>query len=183
MTFRHWVYVAVGLFAAGLTAGLALPAGAIAEELSIFSETFEDTENLDAAGMLVFILFSNITAFLTSFFFAPLLLLIPIGSLFLNGAVITLVVRLVLEEQSVWYVIAGLAPHGIIEIPAYLMVMAASLSFGFAVLRGLFQPGYRPEVMPQAKANLRRLGIGLVLLVPAALIESFITPLFLGWFG
>jgi stage II sporulation protein M len=103
--------------------------------------------------------------------------------LFLNGAVITLVVRLVLEEQSVWYVIAGLAPHGIIEIPAYLMVMAASLSFGFAVLRGLFQPGYRPEVMPQAKANLRRLGIGLVLLVPAALIESFITPLFLGWFG
>ena len=183
MTFRRWLYVAIGLFAAGLIAGMALPAGAIAEELSIFDEAFGDAAEFTAVGLLIFILFSNITAFLTSFFLSPLLLLVPLGSLLLNGAMISLVVRLVLEEQSVWYVIAGLAPHGVIEIPAYLMVMAASLSFGYAVLRGLFRPDYRPEVMPEAKANLRRLGIGLVLLIPAALIESFITPLFLGWFG
>ncbi|MGI2335661.1 MAG: stage II sporulation protein M [Dehalogenimonas sp.] len=183
MTFRHWVYIAAGLFVIGLFFGTLLPTGAISEELSIFDELGGDTATISGIGLLVFILFSNFTAFLTSFFLAPLFLLIPVASLLLNGAVITMVSRLVLEDQSIGFLIAGLLPHGVIEIPAYIVAMAASLAFGFAVLRGLFRSDYRNRVMPEAKVNLRRLGVALILLLPAALIESFITPLFIGWFG
>ena len=183
MTFRRWIYIAGGLFLAGLFLGTLLPAGAIAEELSIFDELAGDAASLSETGLLIFILISNFTAFLTAFFFSPLLLIVPAASLLLNGAVISVVGQLVLEDQSIIFLIAGLVPHGIIEIPAYILAMAAALSFGFAVLRGLFKPEYRGQVMPEAKTNLRRLGIALTLLIPAALIESFITPFFLGLVG
>ncbi|MDV2990064.1 MAG: stage II sporulation protein M [Dehalogenimonas sp.] len=183
MTFTRWLYIAGSVFVTGMFIGSLLPAGAIAEELSIFDELAGETQSLSGAGLLVFILLNNVTAFMMAFLVAPLLLLLPLASLFLNGAVITLVSRLVLEDQSIGFLMAGLLPHGVIEIPAYILAMAASLSFGFAVLRGLFRPAYRPQVLPEFKTNLRRLGIALTLLVPAALIESFITPLFIGWFG
>ncbi|MEN8614793.1 stage II sporulation protein M [Dehalogenimonas sp. THU2] len=183
MNFRVWLYIAAGLFAAGLLLGTVLPADAVAEELTVFDNLAEEVSSMSGIEIFFFILIRNVTAFLTAFFFSPLLLLVPIGSLLLNGAFITIVSRLVLEERSIGFLIAGIMPHGIIEIPAFIFALAASLSFGFAVLRGLFKSGYRDRVAPELKANLRRLGLALLLLIPAALIESFITPVFIGFFN
>ena len=182
MTFRRWLYIAIGLFAAGLALGLFLPAGAIADELSVFDNVADDAASLNWLGLFCFILIRNTTAFLTAFFLSPLLLLVPIGSLLLNGAVISLVSRFVLQDHSAGFLIAGIVPHGIIEIPAYIFVQAAALGFGFTMLRGLFRSDYRDRVKPELKANLRRLGIAVMLLIPAAFIESFITPVFLNLF-
>ncbi|AKG53792.1 integral membrane protein [Dehalogenimonas sp. WBC-2] len=182
MTFRRWLYIAVGLFVVGLLLGMVLPAGAIADELSVFDNVADDAASITGLGLFFFILIRNIIAFLTAFFFSPLLLLVPIGSLVLNGAVISVVSRLVLQDQSVGFLIAGIMPHGIIEIPAYIFVQAAALGFGFTVLRGLFKSDYRDRVKPELKANLRRLGIAVMLLIPAAFIESFVTPVLLNLF-
>ena len=74
--------------------------------------------------------------------------------------------------------LAGLLPHGVLEIPAIVMGEAAALSFGVSVMAALFSRVKR-AMMPRFRQDLKYLLIALILLVPAAIIETFVTPRFL----
>jgi len=56
---------------------------------------------------------------------------------------------------------------------------AAALSFGAVTILALFRKERRNLLLPSFKRNLRYLMVALVLLVPAAIIEIYITPLLL----
>jgi stage II sporulation protein M len=56
---------------------------------------------------------------------------------------------------------------------------AAALSFGAVVVVSLFKKEKRSLVLPNLKRNLRYLMLALLLLVLAAIIEAYITPLLL----
>ena len=75
--------------------------------------------------------------------------------------------------------LAGLLPHGIFELPAFILGEAAALSFGVVTLLALVKKERRNLLLPAFKRNLRYLAVALVLLVPAAIIEIYITPLLL----
>jgi stage II sporulation protein M len=182
MDLKRWLLLASALFGAGLVVGLMLPGGAADEIKQTFEELAGDATSVSGLGLFVFLLVNNAVAILVSFFFSPLFLILPVVSLLLNGAVISLVSRVALEQNSLGFLMAGILPHGIIEIPAYLLAQAAALSFGFAILRGLFKSDRRNSIGPTLRTSLRWLGVALLLLIPAAFIESFITPLFISLF-
>ncbi len=75
--------------------------------------------------------------------------------------------------------LAGLLPHGIFELPALILGEAAALSFGAVVILALFKKERRNLIPPSLKRNLRYLMIALALLLPAAIIETYVTPLLL----
>ena len=182
MDLKRWLLIATALFAGGLVLGLMLPESAAEEEINSFANIAGEAADLTGLGLFIFLLLNNAFAVSISFFLSPLFLILPAISLLMNGAVISLVSRAVLEQSSVGFLAAGILPHGIIEIPAYLLAHAAALSFGFTILRGLFKRDRRESISPALRTSLRWLGIALLLLIPAALIESFITPLLIGLF-
>jgi len=86
---------------------------------------------------------------------------------------------MVIQEKSLGFLLAGLLPHGIIELPAFIIGEAAALSFGAMVILVLFKKKERSQLVPSLKQNLRYLMIAFALLIPAAIIETFVTPLLL----
>ena len=181
MSYKRWIFIATGIFGVGLALGLAKPsaiAGLITEEIALLEELGASITPFSILT-LGFIFLKNAVALLASFFLSPILCLVPILSLTMNGWLLSFVAASVAQEESVGFVLAGLLPHGIIELPALIMAQAAALSFGTTVMLAPFIKERRKLLLPNFKKNLKYLLIALALLVPAAIIETYITPLLL----
>ncbi|MFH0942060.1 MAG: stage II sporulation protein M [Chloroflexota bacterium] len=181
MSFRIYLTAAVLLFSLGIVFGVYSPpvSGLMTQEMSALKEWADRLAALPPALMAVFILLKNCFALLFSFAMSPLLGLVPVLTLAINGWLIGVVAVEVSNKVSLGYFLAGVLPHGIIEIPALMIGEAAALGFGVSVFYSIFRknaPGY---LAASFKKNFRYLIIAMLLLVPAALIETFITPLLL----
>ena len=161
--------------------GFTVPLGIadfLAEDLAAFEELAAALGPFQVSTLL-FIFFKNISALLFSFIFSPILCLFPIMALLLNGWLLAFVSSLVVQEKSLGFVLAALLPHGIFEIPALIIGETAALSFGAMALMALVSEERRKLLLPNLKQNARYLMVAGILLVPAAIIETYITPLFL----
>jgi len=180
MSYKWWIFVAIFLFVIGLVIGLVTPT-----ELSLPYEYIVGLKEL--SGILVpfspltavIIFIKNVSALLISFVFSPFLCLTPILALTANGWLMGFVSAVVVQEESLGYILAGLFPHGIFEIPALIIAQAAALSFGVMAILALFRRERRSLLLPHLRRTLRYLMIACVLLLPAAIIETFVTPLLL----
>ena len=132
-----------------------------------------------ASTLLIFV--KNASALLFGFVFGPLLCLVPIITLLTNGLLLSAVSIMVGQEKSFVFLLGGILPHGIFELPAFIIGEAAALSFSVMVIVALVKGELRKRFWPGLKHNARYLVIALALLVPAAVIETFITPLVLAW--
>ena len=185
MRYKLWVLIAVGLFVVGIVAGLVISATMPAGIVDLFSEELSALEELGTifvpfqATTAVFIFFKNVSALLFSFIFSPILCLLPILALVLNGSLLSFISVIVVQEESLGFILAGLLPHGIFEIPALIIGEAAALSFGAMVIIALISRKRRNRLLPNLKQNLKYLLLAFALLVPAAILEKFVTPLFL----
>ncbi len=185
MRYKYWVLIAAGLFVIGLCIGLAVSANMPDTIVSLFSEELAALEELASilgpfqATTAIIIFFKNVSALLFSFVFSPILCLLPIMALVLNGSLISFVSVIVAQEESLALVLAAMLPHGIFEIPALIIGEAAALSFGAATIIAVFSRGRRNQLLPNFKTNLKYLILAFILLVPAAIIETFVTPLLL----
>ncbi len=120
-----------------------------------------------------------VISFLFGIFFAYLTLII----IFYNGYMLGYVAALYLytgvlagNSELGWYFIAGVAPHGVLEIPAILLAATAGLAVGVSWLF----PGRRTRkdaLTETAREVFLLVGAAALLLVAAGLIEAFITPL------
>ncbi len=182
MRFRYWVFASIALFIIGLAVGILARsqlAGYLAGNLS-------ELRNLAAVlgpyklSTAIFILFKNLTSVLLSFAFSPILLLLPILTLTLNGALISFVSIAAAEQKSLGFVLAAILPHGVIELSAVFIGEAAALSFGVSAMVALVSQKRRQNFVSDLKRNLGYLAIACILLVPAAFIETFITPRLIG---
>lgn len=191
MRYKLWVIIASSLFVIGIGAGLILgniaasTGTASAATGGFFSEMMEALEELVASfgpfkiTTAVFIFLNNAVTLLLSFIFSPILCLLPVLVLLVNGSLISFISVFVSQEKSVGFLLAGLLPHGIFEIPAIIIGEAAALSSGAMVIMAIFSPKRRSQLLPNLNKNLRYLLLAFILLVPAAIIETFITPLLL----
>ncbi|MFC2073175.1 stage II sporulation protein M [Chloroflexota bacterium] len=182
MSYKRWLLVAASLFGIGLVLGLATPAtiaGLLDEDVAALEELAEFLATLPQSLVLVIILIKNASVLLMSFVFSPIFCLVPVMALTFNGWLLGLVATTVIQEKSLGYLLAGLLPHGIFELPALILGEAVALSFGTAVLLALFKKERRNLLLPNLRQNLRWLAVALVLLLPAAIIETYLTPLFL----
>jgi stage II sporulation protein M len=182
MSYKRWLIIASLLFGTGVILGLTKPAGIanlLSEEMAALREIAGSLASLPQFAIFVFIFIRNATTLLLSFIFSPVLCLVPILGLILNGSLLAFVAASVGQQKSLGFVLAGILPHGIIELPAFILGQAAALSFSTAAIIALFRKEKRSSLMPNLKQNLRYLLIALALLLPAAVIETYVTPLLL----
>lgn len=181
MNYRGWIFIATFLFGIGLVLGLATPAGispppeymaALEEQLSIILA-------LPKFLIVIFIFIKNASALLLSFALSPIFCLVPILALTTNGWLIAFVSTAVIKEESLGFLLLGLLPHGIFELPALILGQAAALSFGTMAILALVKKEKRNLLLPNLKQNFRYLMVAFALLLPAAIIETYITPLLL----
>jgi len=181
MSYKKWIFIAVGLFAIGMAFGLAMPtniAGLLTEDLAAIEALASILSPFQVTTAIIIFL-KNVSALLVSFLFSPLLCLVPILALTVNGWLLSFVSVIVVQEESLGLLLAGLLPHGIFELPALIIGEAAALSFGAMTIVALIAKNRRSQLLPNLKRNLRYLVIAFALLLPAAIIETYITPLFL----
>ncbi len=180
MRFAYWVLFAVGVFIFGIAAGLMFPeligrllAGQISSLQGLASSL-----GPFKISTAVFIFFKNISSVCLSFVFAPLLLLFPLAVLSVNGALLGYIAVVAAQQKSIGFVFAAIAPHGVIELPAIIIGEAAGLAFGIICITTLFSDRQRQVFGQDVVKQLKILALACAMLVPAALVETFITPLF-----
>ena len=179
MKYKWWLLIAAFLFVFGFVLGLVTPSGPTSEDIAALEELAEFLQPLPQPLVFLFILVKNISAILISVAFSPILCLMPVIALAVNGWILGWVSTAVLQQKSLGYLLAGLLPHGVFEIPALIMGEAVALSLGTAVILALFRKEKKELLLPNLRQNLRYLIVALALLLPAAIIETYITPLLL----
>ena len=181
MSYKRWILIAISIFGIGLVLGLVAPpsvASFISREITVLEEFGGDLVPFSfLTAVLIFV--KNVVAMLVSFALSPILCLTPILALALNGCLLSFVSASIAQEESISYVLAGLLPHGVLEIPALIVAQAAALSFGSMTMLAIFKKEKRQLLRPNFKKNLKYLLIALALLLPAAIIETYVTPLLL----
>ena len=148
----------------------------IIEELKEFFTVSEETTSFQ---MFLFILENNVVKLFMVIFLGVFAGLIPLLSIWGNGVILGIFAQIVSQELSWSFVVLGILPHGIIEIPVLILSTAIGMRIGkLAIWRILGRhKNFREEWIKAIKFYI-------VVLVPllfiAALIEAFITPVFLG---
>ncbi len=181
-SYRKWLLVAALVFLAGMALGIFPPAALQALLIGQIS----DLQNVASLfppyefSTFIFILSKNVISLLVSFILSPLLDILPLISLFTNGWVLGFVGAVASGQRGILFVLLGILPHGIFELTAFFIGEAAALSFGAAVIQSIFNRQKRAELPDNLKTNLARLGVAMALLIPAALIETYVTPLLAG---
>jgi len=112
----------------------------------------------------------------------PLLLGLEI---LLNSGLIGVIAVIVGAKQGIAYPIIGLVPHGIIEIPAFLLQFASIVLWQVTITEAIIakvkgRKVERDKVKQRLKDTLILAGTSIILLMIAAAIETYITPYLLG---
>ncbi len=133
MSYKRWIFVTIFLFGIGLVSGLSTPtsfADLFSEDIDTLGELAGFLASLPLALVVVIIFIKNASVLLLSFALSPILCLVPVLTLVVNGWLISFVLAEVAQEKSLGFVLAGVLPHGIFELPAFIIGEAAALSFG-----------------------------------------------------
>ena len=105
--------------------------------ISGFQQEVGPLKNASALGLMLGIFENNVTkCFLVlvlglAFGVAPLLFIVA------NGLVIGIVVGATMAKAGLFYVLVGVVPHGVIELPMVFLSSAAGLKLGVDVIRAL----------------------------------------------
>ena len=178
LSFKNAIIITVTLFTAATVVGWIGTAHtpAIGEQLlSLFEKEVAGqltiTNPLDTCAKL---LANNLEACILLFLGGMSFGLVTLFILSLNGIVIGAVTEIVSHGHSALFIAAALLPHGIFEIPAF--IIAASL--GFCMTQSLVGEWYGAG---DTTADARRyakifLCYVLPLIIVAAIVEAFITP-------
>ncbi|OGO24549.1 MAG: hypothetical protein A2Z28_02550 [Chloroflexi bacterium RBG_16_51_9] len=180
MSFKRSLFLALFLFGAGLVWGLTFSIdrpGPLAGNVAELKKLSDFLLPLPQPSVFAFIFLKNAVAVLVGFALSPFFCLVPAAALVLNGGLLGLVSISVVREKSLGFLLAGVLPHGIFEIPALIIGQAAAFSFGTSVMLAIFSKERRKLVLPNLKQNARYLALSVILLLVAALIETYVTPL------
>jgi stage II sporulation protein M len=99
----------------------------------------------------------------------------------LNGFVIGNLSRSMIPQTSLSFVLVGLIPHGIVEIPTLLLCSAMGMGLGYSLINRLRGRGsLRLELIKAMRLFITRI---LPLIVLAAVIEVTVSPFLMSLFG
>jgi len=183
MSFKRWLFLAVFLFVIGLAWGLFASAdtpGLLTEDVATLEKLSDFLLPLPQTSVFIIIFLKNVVAVLVGFALSPFFCLVPVAALVINGGLLGLVSAMVVQDKSWGYLLAGTLPHGIFELPALIIGEAAALSFGTAVMLALVKKERRELLLPNLRQNAKYLAMAVILLLPAAIIETYLTPLLVG---
>lgn len=108
--------------------------------------------------------------------------ILPAFMILLNGIIPGMLFYIFWDEGTHLTFILGIMPHGIIEVPAFLVSAALGLKLGVSTIMGIKQGKERTQLVTDIRSELKENIVFFAkYLVPlflvAAAIEAFITPL------
>ncbi len=177
MSYKRWSFVAIFLFGIGLALGSAplfSIADVMSEDLMALEELANRLATLPQFVVFAIIFIKNASVLMLSFVLSPILCLVPILSLVLNGAVLGFVAVTVAEQESVGFVLAGLLPHGIFEIPALIIGQTAALSFGAMTIILVLKKESRTVLVSTVTKDVGRILLALALFFIIGIFHTII---------
>lgn len=184
---RTSVWFATGLFAFGTIIGVVLVyAGIDLSEiiLEVLEDELPDAEDEELELTATFFIQNNTQAFLLAIAGAVSVGLLTAFVMIFNGILVGNVSAVIAESISavagwtsgVGYILAGLAPHGVFELPA--LFIAAGVGFRIVYRLGERIFGSRGAFLtkPYVYRTVALVVFGWLLLVLAAFVEAYVTP-------
>jgi stage II sporulation protein M len=132
--------------------------------------------SLPSVLIMVIIFLKNFLACVMSVFLGLGLGIVPLLVATSNGFLLGIVSYGVLQKQGALYLLAGILPHGIIELPTVLVCIALGIRLGHLLALSILEE--KADLAGEARKAahfLYRWAMPLLLL--AAFIETFITPI------
>lgn len=128
----------------------------------------------NAPDLCIKLFFNNLEACILLFLGGASFGILTIFIMSLNGIVIGAIMEIIHKDHSVLFVAAALIPHGIFEIPAFII----SGALGILLAQSLIAEWYGGPDSEGAARNYARLFLLYVLplVAVAACVEAFITP-------
>jgi len=172
------IIVVLLLFMATVTVGWVGSAQnpAIGEELlKLFEkEVAGQIDGNNPADMCVKLFFNNLQACILLFLGGATFGILTIFIMSLNGIVIGAIMEMVSKEHTALFVAAAIVPHGIFEIPAFIISGALGILLAQSLIAEWYGGG-DSAIAAHAFARLF-LAVVLPLVATAAIVEAFITP-------
>jgi stage II sporulation protein M len=184
---KHYVIAAAFVFLIGIILGYADPGSyhnLIQTQMEHLKGIADKIKQSDHTQWSLFYhiylnnMLASIMAILFGFFFG----IFPLFVLVSNGLLLGYVAADRSEGHTLLFFLKGILPHGIIEIPTFILACALGLRLGFLMLEGLislFNPKRKAPLQIKFRSYLKQLIpmmiiiTGLMLL--AAIIESTLT--------
>lgn len=142
--------------------------------LKQFQEIFKNLTKLNPFELTLLIFLNNSIKSFITILLGIAFGIVPIIFLVLNGLIIGLVVFEVIKIKGVLFTIAAILPHGIIEVPLFLISTAIGLKVGYEVIKKIKGKGsIKKEVSVGIKFFILKI---LPLFFLASIVEVFITP-------
>ena len=186
--YKKFILVGILIFITGWIAGYLIflnnPDMALRES-SLFSgieKKFTFFENLSTPGRVIFLFLNNMLVAVLSIFLGSILGLFPIIAAFINGFTVGVISGSIIETEGAGYLLAGLVPHGIFELPAIFISIGMGLKLGYLILSTIISILLgRSTKDEEFRIFLRDMKpafkLIIVLLAIGAIIEVLITPL------
>ena len=179
----RWIGLASLILLAGTIAGFLavkldfrLILDVLGEATEMLEQMAEDIEEVDTWGRIMTIFKNNLLAIGFMLFFGFFSLgYIPIASMFINGAMVSAIITLAVQDgEDLFSLLMMIAPHGIVEIPAAILACAFGLKLSWEWLL----PSARDKRIATLNRNVLQAVAMFVLLVIlvfiAAVIETFL---------
>ena len=176
-----YISIAAALMIIGITLGISMPLGEgeitdnpLLEGLESIVGYYTPYNPLSVA----FLFFKNTLTVAMAFFLGPLLLIVPVMVLALNGFLLGMVANVVASQVSFAGALASLLPHGVFELPALVIASAAGIRFGIASMKKLRAIISHTDYSLAAdfKKSSKLVLVAIALLLVAALLETYLTP-------
>ncbi len=160
-------------FAIGYVAVMAVPE--VGNTIvSSFREEVSPLKELTPAGLMVGIFANNAFKCLLVIVLGIALGIAPILFIMANGLILGVVIAVTMKSTSLLYVLVGVVPHGVIELPMVFISAAIGLKLGADVLKAL--RGKDVNVVDRLVESLLIFIVWIFpLLFMAAFVETFVT--------
>jgi len=185
---KRYLYFSVLLFVIGMIIGylfLDMNSPIIQNILRNMEQVVEKiTANNTVFFMIRTIFFNNLLLALLMIFSGILFGLYPIISLTIQGIMLGFIIKLLFSQgKTIGYVLLGILPHGILEIPGVFIASAFGIKLGFSLVnlisKTLMRENKRRGVAIEFFKTIKQIptviiGITIILFI-AAVVESTVT--------
>lgn len=151
-----------------------------AEAKALIAKLSEDLGNLkkiNPVAMFLFIFANNAVKSFAMSLLGMFFGVTPLIFIIVNGLLIGVTASVIVAEKGMEFLLMGTIPHGVLEVPAFLIAAAIGLRLGRRYYRSLrYRDPFRPFFSRSAREMFR---IVVPMLIVASFIETFITSLLL----
>ena len=176
---KHYYLFSAAFFTISVISGYVLEAKApfarqIIQEFVGFANLLKGVSSFE---LFVIIFLNNSIKMLFAMLLGVFFGILPLYMLYFNGLVLGITISLVTHARNYTVAVAGILPHGVFEIAAMIIASSYGLWLGASLIQRLKKD---PKVQLPIKRALKIYGMIVIpLLLVAALIEVYITPIFL----